>query len=71
MYEEKEQTWQKEYMKLRTQYESSLLVYQKKALKAEEQLLLLTQQVSSKERYDASDLHKRYLLLLLLSFPIC
>ena len=46
VYEEKEQTWQKEYMKLRTQYESSLLVYQKKALKADEQLLLLTQQVS-------------------------
>lgn len=45
VYEEKEQSWHKEYMKLRSQYESSLLLYQKKALKAEEQLLLLTQQV--------------------------
>lgn len=45
VYEEKEQCWQKEYMKLRSQYESSLLLYQKKALKAEEQLLLVEQQV--------------------------
>ena len=46
VYEEKEQAWQKEYMRLRSQYESSLLVYQQKALRAERQLLLLTQQVS-------------------------
>lgn len=45
VYEEKEQCWQKEYMKLRSQYESSLLLYQKKALKAEEQLLLVEKQV--------------------------
>ena len=45
VYEEKEQSWQKEYMRLRTQFESSLQVYQKKALQAEERLLQQAQQV--------------------------
>ena len=41
VYQEKEQAWQREFLKLRSQYESSLLVYQKKATAAEERLLLL------------------------------
>lgn len=45
VYEEKEQSWQKEYMRLRTQFENSLQVYQKKALQAEERLLQQAQQV--------------------------
>lgn len=41
VYEEKENSWKREFIKLRTQFENSLSVYQKKVLELEQELLTI------------------------------